>query len=165
MEFSRMTSGFSLARFHPILQTWRAHRGVDYAAPTGTPVRATADGVVTTAGTQNGYGNVVVVKHDGEYSTLYAHLSRFAVSARVGSRVQQGDIIGYVGMTGWATGPHLHYEFRVNDQARNPLTIALPNAGPLPEETREQFLAHAESLAQQLKLAHNVVPARLAATP
>ena len=162
MEFSRMTSGFSLARFHPILQTWRAHRGIDYAAPAGTPVRATADGVVAMAGTQNGYGNVIELRHHGAYSTLYAHLSGFASNVRAGARVQQGEVIGYVGATGWATGPHLHYEFRVNDEARNPLTIAMPNAGPMAPESFGAFLVHIEPLAQQLALAREL-PARLAA--
>jgi murein DD-endopeptidase MepM/ murein hydrolase activator NlpD len=162
MEFSRMTSGFSLARFHPILQTWRAHRGVDYGAPVGTPVRATADGVVTLAGAQGGYGNVIVLRHTGAYSTLYAHLSRFAAGVRQGSRVRQGDTIGYVGATGWATGPHLHYEFRVNDEPRNPVTIALPTAGPLPPETREAFLAHVGPIARQLAFARELPVARFA---
>jgi murein DD-endopeptidase MepM/ murein hydrolase activator NlpD len=161
VEFSRMTSGFSFARFHPILQTWRAHRGVDYAAPEGTPVRATADGTVTYASTQNGYGNVVMIRHHGEYSTVYAHLSRFALAGRTGNAVRQGDVIGYVGATGWATGPHLHYEFRIGDEARNPETVALPNAGPLPAETRAEFTAHAESLANQLRLARDLQVARL----
>jgi len=164
MEFSRMTSGFSLARFHPILQTWRAHRGIDYAAPAGTPVRATSDGVVTSAGSQNGYGNVIEVKHHGAYSTLYAHLSRFAPQVRNGARVQQGEVIGYVGATGWATGPHLHYEFRINDEARNPLTVALPNAGPMPHESFGAFLLHIEPLAQQLALARELPAARFAST-
>jgi murein DD-endopeptidase MepM/ murein hydrolase activator NlpD len=161
MEFSRMTSGFSSARLHPILLTWRAHKGVDYAAPTGTPVRATADGIVTFASTQGGYGNVVMIKHGGEYSTVYAHLSRFALAGRVGNAVRQGEVIGYVGATGWATGPHLHYEFRIGDDARNPETVALPNAGPLPPETRAAFTAHAESLANQLRLARDVQVARV----
>lgn len=164
MEFSRMTSGFSLARFHPILQTWRAHRGIDYAAPTGTPVRATADGVVASIGSQNGYGNVIELRHHAAFSTLYAHLSRFAPNLRPGVRVQQGDTIGYVGATGWATGPHLHYEFRINDEARNPLTIALPNAGPLPAESFGAFVLHIEPLAQQLALARELPAARFAAT-
>jgi murein DD-endopeptidase MepM/ murein hydrolase activator NlpD len=152
VEFSRMSSGFSLARFHPILQTWRAHRGIDFAAPTGTPVRAVADGVVGVVATQNGYGNVIVLRHHGAYSTLYAHLSKFAPQLKAGARVRQGDTIGFVGATGWATGPHLHYEFRVNDEARNPLRIAFPDAGPLPPETRVEFAAHIEPLAQQLAL-------------
>ncbi|HEX4882798.1 MAG TPA: peptidoglycan DD-metalloendopeptidase family protein [Casimicrobiaceae bacterium] len=162
MEFSRMTSGFTLARLHPIFQTLRAHKGVDYAAPTGTPVRATADGVVSFAGVQGGYGNVVVVKHNGAYSTLYAHLSRFAATTRNGARVRQGDVIGFVGATGWATGPHLHYEFRVHDEARNPLTVALPVAGPLAPEARSAFLAHVQPLVQQLALARELATTRVA---
>ena len=163
MEFSRMTSGFSFARFHPILQTWRAHRGVDYGAPVGTPVRATADGVVALAGVQGGYGNVVVLRHTGAYSTLYAHLSRFAAGMRNGARVRQGDTIGFVGATGWATGPHLHYEFRVNDVPRDPLTVALPTAGPLPAETREAFLAHIDPIARQFAFARELPVSRFAA--
>ncbi len=162
MEFSRMTSGFSLARLHPIFRTLRAHKGVDYAAPTGTPVRATADGVVAEAGVMGGYGNTVVLRHHGAYSTLYAHLSRFAPQARRGARVRQGDTIGYVGATGWATGPHLHYEFRINDEARNPLTVALPTAGPLPPESRSAFFAHIQPLVQQLALAREVATTRVA---
>jgi murein DD-endopeptidase MepM/ murein hydrolase activator NlpD len=164
MEFSRMTSGFSLARLHPVLGTWRAHRGVDYAATTGTPIRATADGVVTTAASQNDYGNVIVLRHQGAYSTLYAHMSRFAPQVRPGARVQQGEVIGYVGATGLVTGPHLHYEFRVNDEARDPLTIALPNAGPMPPESFAAFLLHIEPLAQQLALARELPAARFAST-
>ncbi len=162
MEFSRMTSGFSLARLHPIFRTLRAHKGVDYAAPTGTPVRATADGVVAEAGVMGGYGNTVVLRHHGAYSTLYAHLSRFAPQLRKGTRVRQGDTIGYVGATGWATGPHLHYEFRINDEARNPLTVALPTAGPLPPESRSAFFAHVQPLVQQLALAREVATTRVA---
>jgi murein DD-endopeptidase MepM/ murein hydrolase activator NlpD len=163
MEFSRMTSGFSLARLHPIFQTLRVHKGVDYAAPAGTPVRATADGVVTLAGTSGGYGTTIALRHAGTYSTLYAHLSRIAPQVRNGARVRQGEVIGHVGATGWATGPHLHYEFRVNDEARNPLNVALPTAGPLPGETRAAFLAHTAPLSQQLELARDVAATRLAA--
>ncbi len=121
LEFSRVTSGFAM-RFHPILQNWRAHNGVDYAAPVGTPVRTVAHGTVKFAGRQNGYGNVVELEHPGGRSTLYAHLSR--IDVRVGQRVEQGQTIGAVGATGWATGPHLHFEFKVNGQVRDPLTIA-----------------------------------------
>jgi len=153
MEFSRITSGFSNARFHPILQTWRAHRGVDYAAPVGTPVRATGNGIVTFAGQQGGYGNVVVLKHQGAFSTLYAHLSRFAPRLRNGARVTQGDVIGFVGQTGWATGPHLHYEFRVADVQRNPLTVALPGGEPLPASRRAAFAARIEPAVAQLDVA------------
>jgi len=121
LAFSRITSGFA-QRFHPILQNWRAHNGVDYSAPTGTAVRAVADGVVALAGRQNGYGNVVQVQHAGGKSTLYAHLSR--IDVRAGQRIEQGQSVGAVGATGWATGPHLHFEFRVNGQFQDPLTIA-----------------------------------------
>jgi murein DD-endopeptidase MepM/ murein hydrolase activator NlpD len=151
MEFSRVTSGFSNARFHPILKTWRAHRGVDYAAPTGTPVRATAGGRVHFAGVQNGYGNVIVLQHAGAFSTLYAHLSRFAV--KTGTRVAQGQVIGYVGQTGWATGPHLHYEFRVANVQRNPLTVALPGGEPLPAAQRPAFVAGIATAQSELEQA------------
>jgi murein DD-endopeptidase MepM/ murein hydrolase activator NlpD len=163
MELSRITSGFTQARFHPILQTWRAHRGTDFAAPLGTPVRATADGAVALAGTQNGYGNVVVLRHDGAYTTLYAHLSRFAGGVRPGARVHQGDTIGFVGQTGWATGPHLHYEFRVADVPRDPMSIALPTTVPLGTEARAAFIARAAPLRQQLAVVQAGAAARIAA--
>ena len=150
MEFSRITSGFTQARFHPILHSMRAHRGTDFAAPMGTPVRATADGVVTVAGEQNGYGNVVMLKHDGRYSSVYAHLSRFADDVRDGARVRQGDTIGYVGQTGWATGPHLHYELRVDGEPQDALTVALPTATPVSEEERPAFTAGIAPLAGEL---------------
>lgn len=151
LEFSRVTSGFAM-RFHPILQQWRAHNGVDYGAPSGTRVRATADGVVDFAGVQGGYGKVVILRHHGGITTAYAHLSGFAADARKGARVAQGDTIGFVGATGWATGPHLHYEFRVNSQHRNPLTIAMPAAEPVPPERMGAFNATARPLAAQLEL-------------
>lgn len=157
MEFSRITSGFTNARLHPIFGTWRAHKGVDYAAPTGTPVRATADGIVNRIGWQNGYGNAIELRHHGAYTTLYAHLSRFAPSVTQGERVRQGETIGYVGSTGWATGPHLHYEFRVGNDARDPTSVALPVAGPLPAATRAEFLAHVGPLRGQLTLARDGV--------
>lgn len=131
LEFSRVTSGFTNARFHPVLQDWRAHRGVDYGAPEGTRVRSTADGIVDFVGQQNGYGNVVVLRHQGKYTTWYAHLSGFGPNVRKGGRVMQGETIGFVGQTGWATGPHLHYEFRINDIQQNPLTVELPGGMPL----------------------------------
>ena len=121
LAFSRVTSGFAM-RFHPLLQSWRAHLGVDYGAPTGTPVLAVGDGLVQFAGRQNGYGNVVEVKHGNERTTLYAHLSR--IDVRNGQRITQGDLLGAVGATGWATGPHLHFEFRVGGQPQDPLKIA-----------------------------------------
>ena len=121
MEFSRLSSGFKM-RFHPILKTMKAHLGVDYAAPTGTSVRSVGDGVVEFAGTQNGFGNVVFVNHGKQQTTVYAHLSR--INVRKGESISQGQQIGAVGATGWATGPHLHFEFRVNGQHRDPLTLA-----------------------------------------
>lgn len=121
LEFSRVTSGFAM-RFHPLLRSWRAHLGVDYGAPTGTPVRAVGEGTVEFAGVQNGYGNVVEVSHGADRSTLYAHLSRIAV--RKGQRIEQGQPIGAVGATGWATGPHLHFEFRVGGRHQDPLALA-----------------------------------------
>jgi murein DD-endopeptidase MepM/ murein hydrolase activator NlpD len=164
MEFSRITSGFTQARFHPILQTWRAHRGTDFAAPTGTPVRATGDGVVYHAGPEGGYGNVVMLRHGATFTTVYAHLSRFATGLRNGMRVRQGDTIGFVGQTGWATGPHLHYEFRVAGDARDPMTIALPTASPVATEERAAFDAAIASLTRELAVAQAMPGARVAAT-
>jgi murein DD-endopeptidase MepM/ murein hydrolase activator NlpD len=148
MEFSRVTSGFKM-RFHPILQTWRAHLGVDYGAPTGTPVRSIGDGVVEFAGVQNGFGNIVIVKHNGSNSTAYAHLSR--INVRKGQSVSQGQNVGAVGQTGWATGPHLHFEFRVNGQQRDPLAMARQSESiPLPASARPAFQAAAAQVRQQL---------------
>jgi len=153
MEFSRVTSGFTLSRFHPILNLWRAHKGIDFGAPTGTPVRATGDGIVETAGRQGGYGNFILLKHQGAYSTAYCHLSRFAAGLHHGSRVQQGQVIGYVGATGWATGPHLHYEFRINQVQHDPLAVVLPTALPVPPEKLAGFRARMQGLTGQIALA------------
>ena len=119
---------FNSRRAHPILNTIRAHKGVDYAAPTGTPVRAAGAGRVQSRGRSGGYGNAIVLEHGGGVTTLYGHLSRFARGAAQGSRVRQGQVIGYVGSTGLATGPHLHYEYRINGAHRNPQTVKLPDA-------------------------------------
>ena len=143
LEFSRISSGFG-GRMHPILQIWKQHKGVDYAAPSGTGIRAVADGVIDFAGKQGGYGNVVVMRHQGQYSTLYGHMSGFGANARKGARVNQGEIIGYVGQTGWATGPHLHYEFRVAQAPVNPLTIALPLSVPLSDKYLADFRLKAQ---------------------
>jgi murein DD-endopeptidase MepM/ murein hydrolase activator NlpD len=161
VNFSRITSGFSNARFHPVLHTWRAHKGVDYAAPIGTPVRAVGDGVILTASTQGGYGNVVEVQHRGTFSTLYAHLSAFAPSIEPGKPVSQGDIIGYVGQTGWATGPHLHYEFRVDDLQRDPQSVALPAVEPLAPAARRAFIVRIKPALAELDLAR-VLPRNIA---
>jgi murein DD-endopeptidase MepM/ murein hydrolase activator NlpD len=148
LEFSRVTSGFAM-RFHPIQQKWRAHLGVDYGAPTGTPVRNVGEGVVDFAGWQNGYGNVVQIRHNNDRTTLYGHLSR--VDVRKGSRVEQGAIIGAVGSTGWATGPHLHFELRVKGQHQDPLLIAKTSeAVTLAPASQAQFAVVARDLRQQL---------------
>ena len=151
LEYSRISSGFGL-RKHPFLHGWRAHAGVDYAAPTGTRVRAAGDGVVEFAGIKPGYGNVVILRHRGVYSTVYAHLSRFVPGMRRGLQVAQGDFVGYVGQTGWATGPHLHYEFRVGGQARNPYSIAMPAGQPVPSGELAAYRSQAEPLIAQLGL-------------
>jgi murein DD-endopeptidase MepM/ murein hydrolase activator NlpD len=151
MAFSRVSSGFKM-RFHPILQTWRAHLGVDYAAPTGTAVRSIGDGVVEFAGTQGGFGNVVYIKHRNQHTTVYAHLSRIAV--RKGQSVSQGDHIGAVGATGWATGPHLHFEFRVNGRHQDPMTMAQQNEStPVSATAKGAFAQAAVSMRQQLAAA------------
>lgn len=148
LEFSRITSGYTPMRYHPILKLWRAHRGIDFAAPIGTRVHATADGVVQFAGQQGGYGNLIILRHTSGVTTYYGHLSRFAVHA--GMRVSQNDVIGYVGMTGLATGPHVHYEYRINNVYQNPLHVAMPSAPPIPTDQRKQFEAAVEALAQPL---------------
>jgi murein DD-endopeptidase MepM/ murein hydrolase activator NlpD len=130
LEFSRISSGFSM-RVHPISGNWKAHKGIDFAAPTGTPIRAAGDGVVDFAGTQNGYGNVIVLKHWNNYTTAYAHMSRFASGVKKGQKVSQGDLIGYVGSTGWSTGAHLHYEFRVGGEAKDPTKLNVTAQAPL----------------------------------
>ncbi len=151
VDFTRISSNFDLNRRHPVLNTIRAHRGVDYAAPTGTPIRAAGDGRIQFRGVQGGYGNTVIIEHGGGITTLYAHMSRFG-EHRQGSRVRQGDIIGYVGMTGLATGPHLHYEYRVNGVHRNPRTVPLPDADPIPAQYRADFDASTAPLWRQLEL-------------
>ncbi len=158
MEFSRVSSGFKM-RFHPILQTWRAHLGVDYAAPTGTPVRSVGDGVVEFAGVQGGFGNVVFIKHRNNHTTVYAHLSRIGVQK--GQSVSQGQVLGAVGATGWATGPHLHFEFRVNGQHEDPMTIAkLNETVPLSAAMQPAFRQLAGNVRQQLQAAASIVQAR-----
>ena len=150
VDFSRISSSFNPRRKHPILNTIRAHRGVDYAAPSGTPIKAAGDGKVIFRGRKNGYGNAVIVQHGGNITTLYGHMSRFNNSSRVGRRVVQGQTIGYVGKTGLATAPHLHYEYRLNGVHRNPRTVKLPKADPIKEEYRADFLAAAEPILDEL---------------
>lgn len=156
LEFSRVTSGFTNARFHPVLKTWRAHKGVDYGAPKGTRVRSVADGTVQFAGRQGGYGNLIILKHQGTYSTAYGHLNGFATGVRKGARVHQGDTIGYVGQTGLATGPHLHYEFRVHSNQVNPLAIKLPVAIPLETSQIAHFKATTGPLRAKLELVNQI---------
>ncbi len=150
VSFSRISSNFNPRRRHPKLNTIRAHRGVDYAAPTGTPVKAAGDGKLIFRGRKGGYGNTVILQHGGNITTLYAHLSRFG-KPRTGSRVRQGQIIGYVGATGLATGPHLHYEYRVNGVHQNPRTVKLPDAEPLKAEYLPAFHRASADLLQQLE--------------
>lgn len=155
VAFSRISSRFSLGRKHPILNTIRSHKGVDYAAPRGTPVKATGAGKIVLRGKKGGYGKTVVVQHGSRYSTLYAHLNSYARGLRNGSRVQQGQVIGYVGSTGLATGPHLHYEFRVNGVHRNPLTVKLPDAAPLQRTYMADFKLKTGNLLARLELARS----------
>jgi len=155
LKFSRISSGFSRSRYHPILKKRRAHKGVDYAAPRGTPVRATANGTVAVSTRQRGYGKLIILKHRRRYSTAYAHLSAFAKGLRKGKRVNQGDIIGYVGSTGMATGPHLHYEFRINGVQRNPQRVVMPAAIPLSAKNIPAFKKYAKPLMARLHMLHN----------
>ncbi len=142
LEFSRVTSGFNPKRFHPVLKTSRPHYGTDFGAPTGTPVRATGNGKVVFSGTKGGYGKHVKLDHPGPYTSSYSHLSK--ISVKNGSAVKQGDVIGYVGATGLATGPHLHYEFRENNKPVDPMKIKLPTVEPLPKGELAAFQAQAE---------------------
>ena len=151
VDFSRVSSNFNPNRLHPILKTRRPHQGVDYAARTGTPIMAAGDGRVIKSGPQGGYGNTVVLQHGGNVTTLYAHMSRIAPAARTGRRVRQGDIIGYVGATGLATAPHLHYEYRVNGVHKNPRTVELPKAEPVPAARRAEFAAATAPLVAELE--------------
>ena len=150
VDFARVSSSFNPRRKHPILNTIRAHRGVDYAAPRGTPIKAAGDGKVIFRGRKGGYGNAVIVQHGGNITTLYGHMSNFAKSARLGRRVSQGQTLGYVGSTGLATAAHLHYEYRLNGVHRNPRTVKLPQAAPIKEEYRQDFLTVAAPILAEL---------------
>lgn len=151
LDVFRISSHFNPRRRHPVLNTIRAHRGTDYAAPTGTPVRATGDGSIAHIGRKGGYGNAIILKHGGRYSTLYGHMSRYARGLRHGSRVRQGQVIGYVGSSGLATGPHLHYEFQVNGVHRNPLTVKLPKADSIPDKYQDDFKLKSRTLLAELE--------------
>jgi len=146
----RVSSSFNPNRRHPVLKTVRPHRGTDYAAPYGTPIKATGDGKVIFRGVKSGYGNVVILQHGGNITTLYAHMSKFDSRVRNGTRVRQGQTVGYVGKTGLVTGVHLHYEYRLNGVHRNPRTVTLPQAEPIPDEYREDFLASVEPILDEL---------------
>ena len=158
VEFSRISSGFEM-RMHPILNTWRQHNGIDFAAPSGTAVRAVGDGVVEFAGQQNGYGNIIIVKHRNDLSTVYAHLSR--IDVKVGQSVAQSQFIGAVGMTGWATGPHLHFEYRLNGEYTDPAVIAKQDSGmtPITAASRPAFEKLAVATRTELAAAFSVVQA------
>ena len=151
LEFSRISSGFS-NRVHPISGVWKAHKGVDFSAALGTPIRASGDGVVDFAGVQGGYGNFVVLKHWANYTTAYAHMSRFAPGVRKGSQVKQGDVIGYVGSTGWSTGAHLHYEFRVGSEARDPMSVKVLAQAPLSPSEMARFQMAAADMTHRFAL-------------
>lgn len=155
VKFTRISSKFSLSRNHPILHRIRAHKGVDYAAPTGTPIKAAGDGKIIYYGRKGGYGKAAIIQHGAKYSTLYGHMSNYKSNLRVGSLVKQGEIIGYVGQTGLASGPHLHFEFRVNDAHVNPLTVALPKASGIPQNHRGNFLKISKQLFDNLKMYSN----------
>lgn len=150
LDFARISSGFSLARRHPILNKIRAHKGVDYAAGTGTPIKASGDGRITFQGIKGGYGKVVVVRHGGSVETLYAHMSKYRAGLGIGSRVRQGQVIGYVGRTGLATAPHLHYEFLIGGVHKNPVKVVLPRANPMPKALLTQFKTTASPYLAQL---------------
>jgi murein DD-endopeptidase MepM/ murein hydrolase activator NlpD len=151
LQFSRISSGFSM-RVHPISGNWKAHKGIDFAAALGTPIRASGDGVIDFAGVSGGYGNLVVIKHWANYSTAYAHMSRFAPGIRHGTKISQGDVIGYVGSTGWSTGAHLHYEFRVNNEARDPSKLNVIAQAPLSPTEMARFKIAASDMSHRFAL-------------
>jgi len=151
VDFTRISSRFG-KRYHPTLKKRKNHHGVDYAAPRGTPIKAAGDGKIVHIGSKGGYGKTIIIQHGGKYSTLYAHMSNYNRKLRRGARVKQGQTIGYVGSTGRSTGPHLHYEFRVNGVHRNPLTVKLPTAAPIQAKYRADFLAKTRVLVSQLDM-------------
>ncbi len=155
VKFSHISSRFTRKRFHPVLSRWRSHKGVDYAAARGTPIRASGDGKIIFRGVKGGYGNTIMIKHGAKYSTVYAHMSRFAKGLKVGTHIKQGQVIGYVGSTGLATGPHLHYEFRVNGVHRNPLTVKLPAAEPIDKTYRPHFEKQTKTYLSMLNIMSN----------
>ncbi|KTD40168.1 M23 family metallopeptidase [Legionella parisiensis] len=151
IKFSHISSTFSNSRYHPILHYKRAHKGIDLAAPIGTPIQSVGDGTIANIGRHNGYGNMIEIKHDKTYSTLYGHMLRFAKGLSKGSRIKRGQVIGYVGQTGLATGPHCHYELHVHNQPRNPTTTYLPTSSPVPAREMAQFKAKVRNIFARLK--------------
>jgi len=162
LSFRRISSTFSRGRFHPVLKIYRPHHGLDYAAPTGTPVSSVSDGTVVFAGRKGQYGKFIIVKHRNGYKTCYGHLSKIRTAIRRGTRVEQGDVIGYVGSTGLATGPHLHYEIRINDRPVNPLAVKLPDGDPIPGSLMAEFRKFRERMTEQLAL---ITPPVFASAP
>jgi murein DD-endopeptidase MepM/ murein hydrolase activator NlpD len=158
VDFARVSSLFNMHRRHPILNTIRAHKGVDYAAAIGTPVKTVGNGKIIFRGTQNGYGNVIIVQHGEKYTTLYGHLSSFADSQAIGSEVSQGDVIGYVGQSGLATGPHLHYEFRIDGVHQDPLAVNLPESFAVSEKFLAEFKAQTQPFIDKLNQATAATP-------
>jgi len=150
VDYARISSGYNLARRHPVLNRIRAHRGIDFAAPSGTPIKAAGAGRVVSRGKNGGYGNNVVLAHKNDVTTLYAHMSRFARGLSVGDRVAQGQVIGYVGMTGLASGPHVHYEYRVNGVHKNPARVTIPKSDPIPANLMADFQAQTKPLLARL---------------
>jgi murein DD-endopeptidase MepM/ murein hydrolase activator NlpD len=155
LDFTRISSNFDPRRRHPIMNMIRAHKGVDYAAPTGTIIKAAGDGRVSFVGTKGGYGRAVIIEHGGGISTLYGHMSRFVRGLNSGERVKQGSTIGYVGSSGAATGPHLHYEYRVNGLHKNPRTVSLPDAAPIPDAYVAEFKSHSAAALARLDRAND----------
>lgn len=161
LNFRRISSGFSRGRFHPVLKRYRPHHGIDYAAPAGTPVSAVGDGTVTFSGYKGDYGRLVMIKHPNGYKTYYGHLSRIGKGIAAGAKVRQGDIIGHVGSTGLATGPHLHYEMRVNEKPFNPLSLKVPSGEPIPKGLRAEFEKVKVQMSENLA---SIMPSSIMAT-
>ncbi len=162
VDFTRISSNFNPKRKHPILNTIRAHRGVDYAAPKGTPIKASGDGKVIFRGSKSGYGKTIIIQHGGNITTLYAHMSSYIKKVKVGTKVRQGETIGFVGSTGLATANHLHYEYRINGVHRNPRTVNLPDAKPIDEKYRMKFFAYAGPIIEELQNFKSMHNAKLA---
>jgi murein DD-endopeptidase MepM/ murein hydrolase activator NlpD len=157
VDFTRISSRFNKKRWHPVLSKWRSHQGVDYAAARGTPVKAAGDGRIKFRGTKGGFGRAIFIQHGGRYTTVYGHLNSYARGVRQGKQVEQGQIIGFVGSSGLATGPHLHYEFRVNGAHRNPLTVKLPEAKPVHPSFQKHFKENTQAYLSMLQLMDNTL--------